>query len=254
MAFAALLLLSACGGGGGGGGTGGGVGGPVLAEREAAAAPPGFVIRFVYFVPAGETLQPQYMSAIERAAVSVQAWLALRLEGRSIRLAGTMVEICRAPQAAAYYSTQSWSRVSQAVAGCIPEFRWNDPAHRWIVYAQVRHQCGDPEFLGGTLSGVSMMPVQDLQGLAGEPAIVDDCGVANAFSGTAGVNRWVGGLAHEMGHALGLEHPAGCAESAPDCDAGSLMWTGYTRYPDTWLRTADLSALALSPFLTSASK
>jgi hypothetical protein len=31
------------------------------------------------------------------------------------------------------------------------------------------------------------------------------------------------------------------------------MWTGYERYPDTWLRAAELATLAASPFVTAAS-
>ena len=35
---------------------------------------------------------------------------------------------------------------------------------------------------------------------------------------TSSLGRWIGGLAHELGHALGLLHPPGCEEGLASCD------------------------------------
>ena len=64
-----------------------------------------------------------------------------------------------------------------------------------------------------------------------------------------GSHGWIGGLAHELGHAFGLPHPPGCDEGWNGCDADALMWAGYAYdYPDTYLTEADKLTLLGSPF------
>jgi hypothetical protein len=210
-------------------------------------------VRFVYFHPADVSVHAAYRSAIESAASSIQGWYAAQLNGYSVRLASPVVETCQGRQPGSYYATQSWSRVAAAVKDCIPEFAWDDPAHRWVIYSDVRHQCGDKENLGATGRGVTILPVQDLQGISGESGITDDCGAAISYVGPAGINRWIGGLGHELGHALGLSHPAGCEQADAGCDAKSLMWVGYMDYPDIELRNEERAVLKSSPFVVPLS-
>lgn len=248
QALLASALLSACGGGGNSGGE---AGSSSSAEQQDAGSNKKKTVRFVYFYPADNDAHAAYKSAIEHAAVSIQSWYAQRLEGKSIRLASPAVETCQGRQPGSYYATQSWSRVAAAVKDCIPEFAWNDSAHRWVVYADVRHQCGDRENLGASAQGVVILPAQDLQGISGEEVITDACGAAIPYVGAAGLNRWIGGLGHELGHALGLPHPAGCEQGASECDAGSLMWLGYVNFPHVELRDAERATLKASPFIVS---
>ena len=56
-----------------------------------------------------------------------------------------------------------------------------------------------------------------------------------------------GGLGHELGHALGLPHPAGCDAQQASCDAQDLMWLGYTAFPQTAWNAPDRALLAQNP-------
>ena len=81
---------------------------------------------------------------------------------------------------------------------------------------------------------MAVLPAHDLRGLVGlEPL---------------GVNRWIGGLGHELGHAFGLRHPPACEMS---CPFGPLMGLGYLTYPDAFLLPEDKAILNASPFFTA---
>jgi hypothetical protein len=120
-----------------------------------------------------------------------------------------------------------------------------DPNNIWVFYIDSDPACGQ---VTGATSGVAVLPANDLRGLAGEPNI-PPC--PDDLPDTAGVCRWVGGLGHELGHALGLPHPAACEDSDPTtiCPSDALLWLGYITYPNTYLLDEDKAILRSSPFL-----
>lgn len=96
----------------------------------------------------------------------------------------------------------------------------------WVIYADARHACDAPDRIGAGAAHTTIMPIQDLQGMAGKTFITHGRGDANNMTGPAGVSRWIGSLPHEFGHAIGLPHPPGCEASSRGCDENAFMWTG----------------------------
>jgi hypothetical protein len=118
-----------------------------------------------------------------------------------------------------------------------------DPNDVWVYYIDAAPNCG--ALYGGAL-GVAVLPANDLRGLVGEPTIDLCTGAVEPDQGTC---RWVGGLGHELGHALGLPHPPGCETGDPSCPIRALMWMGYLTYPDAFLTVADQAILEASPLI-----
>ncbi len=220
-----------------------------MCHQFAFAAPP-LTIRFIYFVPSDKAVRLDFQQGVENAATSLQGWYPGQLGGKTITLNSPISEVCRGTAPADYFSTSSYSRVFNAVKACVPELQYNDPQYRYVIYADVRHACNAPERLGAGGSGVTIMPIQDLEGLSAQPIIIDDCGESDRFVGTSGVNRWIGGLGHELGHALGLPHPPGCDAGLSSCDQNALMWAGYASYPNTFLRADEKPVLFATPFFS----
>lgn len=210
-------------------------------------------VRFVYAHPADRPFRQEYADSLARAIPPVQAYYQKWI-GRTFSVPRG-VESCTLPGPASDYSTGTWGKVATRLRGCVPLYDYDGqqnipgtPPTDWIVYADVDHACGDPDRLGGGLHGLAMMPARDLEGLIGHN-VPDDCGVMYADDG---VQRWYGGLAHELGHSLGLDHEATCKASggsSPDCDVSALMWAGYTNFPAARLLPQEVAFFRTSPFL-----
>ena len=128
---------------------------------------------------------------------------------------------------------------SLADAAQLLDAHFNDPLRCWVLYIDAEHDPG--QAVGGT-SGIALLPRHDLLGLIGQ----------SIFAGEEAISRWYGGLAHELGHALGLPHPAPCETNPHHIDCESLMMYGFRRYPKTRLLREDLERLRRSPFFSGA--
>jgi hypothetical protein len=221
-----------------------------FAAKSGAHAP---VVHIVYLVPADVRVRRDYVQNFRDAAVNLQTWYSDALGiGETFTLANPTVEVYRTDRTAAAYTTtpvpgadQSlwfWFNATEdgfaATGGA-----FNDEDDVWVFYIDALPGCG--QVTGGAAS-VALLPANDLRGLAGEPTINPCTGQVEP---TLGPCRWVGGLGHELGHALGLPHPAGCESGSPDCPSNALMWLGYLTYPNTFLTATDQAILGQSAFI-----
>jgi hypothetical protein len=225
------------------------LGGALGSATGAAAGPPDGadrprLTRFVYLVPADRPVRDEFVAAIDGGARQLQSWFAGQLGGPTFRTSSNPVEVCRSGRPAADFAVHPWSQVTAELSVCVP-WQYDDPHFRWVVYADVPSACGDPQRIGGTRRGVTILGEQELQGLAGAVETIDPCGVV----ATDPAGRWIGGLGHEFGHSLGLPHSEGCDDGLPWCDTDSIMWTGYVEWPATYLGESEREALADNPFL-----
>ena len=202
-------------------------------------------VRFVYVRPSDRPFRADSLSAIKTAALNVQSWYASQLSGKTFSIEGGAVTTCTLPQPASFYAVDSWSKVTSDIQSCQPVTS-GSAITTWVLYADVNHSCNAAGRLGASLPGLTILPAQDILGVSGLP-VVNECGDAN----TAPLNRWYGGLGHEMGHAFGLPHPPTCDATGggPTCDTKALMWAGYADYPNTYFRSDEKTILYGSPFI-----
>ena len=212
------------------------------------------VVRVLYAVPSDREFRSDYSQAIRRAMEHVRWWYQQQLDGLTFSLNSPVPEKCRMSQPHDFYARYSWQRVLDGVQHCAPVEGFTSETV-WVIYPDVDTECsptgsaGDGRDGYGELGrggpGLTMLSADDLEGLS-EPGDYIYCG-EGPYPGPLG--RWIGGLAHELGHSLGLAHPPGCDEGLASCDYASLMHLGYVAYPATYLRDDEKATLRDSPFI-----
>jgi hypothetical protein len=198
-------------------------------------------VRVVYAIPQDRAFRPDYAGAVQNAMVSLQVWYKQQLGGRTFALFSAQPEVCRLPNTGAYYPGGTYTKLLNDVQSCLPIRAATTTA--WVLYADIEDACNDPGRLGVGSLGLTLLGSQDLHGLVGE-RVIDGCGVEFRF----GIGRYIGGAGHELGHVFGLSHPPGCDAGLPTCDTLALMWSGYSLYPNTYLRADEKLILQTSPF------
>ncbi len=208
-------------------------------------------VRVLYAVPSDRETRTDHSEGIARAATEIQSWFGEQLGGLTFALHGDLPQHCKMSEPAAFYGRHSWQKIIDSVQHCAP-VKEGDTTFVWAVYADVLHECGPKEEgyneLGGLSRGLTILGRWDLDGLVGEDGDVGNpCWLED--SPNQPIGRFMGGLAHELGHAFGLPHPPGCDEGLPTCDTWALMFAGYAIFPDADLRADDKERLIRSRFI-----
>jgi hypothetical protein len=218
------------------------------------AAAPAASVDVIYLVPADRPIRSDYQTVLDKANRHLQAWFATATSnGTTYDTGPATVRPLITLHPAAWYSTNRsgadrqywfWRNVIND-GNAVAAGSFNDPGHRFIYYIDSDRDCDQ---VTGATDGIAVMPKDDLRGLNNgeQPA---RCGPGNDPT-----CRWVGGMGHEVGHALTLPHPPGCDDVPQQgCDYGAIMWAGLYAYPNTYLRQSDKAALASGGFFGSHS-
>ncbi len=204
------------------------------------ALPPSQVpVRIIYAAPSDLEFREDYSAAIRLATEDLKAWYATQLGGATFALSSPVPELCRMGKPEHYYQAgDTWGKVVTDTRHCA--LRLGKSAK--VVYADITEACGGQTKLGQAVDGLTILHHADLEGLVDPDFLY--CG-----GHWGGKNRTIGGLGHELGHALGLPHPPGCEDGLPSCPEDALMWHGFVDYPDTYLTVDEQDLLKDSQYI-----
>jgi hypothetical protein len=201
-------------GGTGGSGTGGSAGTTTPAEQT---------VRVFWLKPSDVAYDQAYPDGIAAVMLEVQEYYRLEL-GVTFALNSPVVETIDGDQPADWYTTtpiywpddSTWWTVTNMDVEIQTKLGLGAPDDRWLCVAEISAQGVG----GGSLGWVSLAR-EDADGAAGNRA--------------EPMSRWYGGMAHELGHALGL----------PDSTStdGTPMSASFYSYPDCHFTEAQKNAI-----------
>lgn len=216
------------------------------------------ITSFAYLYPTDRPERERYRNAIEMAARSVRNWYKSQLYGQTtFSVTDPIVDVIALDHPAVHYRRARggedfefdfWHNVFDEAREKTGAFV-GDRSRAWIFYVDADPASGQRG--GAGLPSIAILPANDLRGLCCEN--IQEADGRPTPNLPYGVERWIGGLGHEIGHAFGLAHPPGCDDGSQTCDEGALMWAGfYDGYPKaTYLREDEKAFLLATPFFSS---
>ncbi|MFI5890147.1 RICIN domain-containing protein [Actinoplanes sp. NPDC051513] len=185
-------------------------------------------VRVFWLRPSDVPFDQRYPDGI--AAVLAEAQRYYRQElGRTFALNNPVVEVVTGDQVRSWYENtpncgeKYWWTVCNMQTELRRKFGLGAPDSRWINVGEISAE-GDGAGGGGG-NGWVILSGHDADGAAG-------------INGA--MNRWYGGMVHELGHALGL----------PDSSStdGTPMSASFYNYPNTHFSTAQKSQILSGPY------
>lgn len=188
------------------------------------------IIRVAYLIPSDKSFNKKFYSNLNKAMTSLQKTYLEDVEGAfTFKLSYYNLKKDSLFFQGDKSDGEFWGR-SLTEGFSVTGGFFNDPNNRWIYFIDAKPLPN--QYIGGT-SGVALLADGDV------------LGISQQLNG-----RWVGGLGHEMGHALTLPHPFDCP-GASHCIT-DLMYLGYLIYPSNstgrvGLTLSDVTTLRRSP-------
>jgi hypothetical protein len=211
-------------------------------------------VRVVYVVPSDREVRAEYREAIDIAGRDLQSFYQRQMgDGRTFTLDPTGILILQSTHDSGWFTTNEpagfntlYRNVRMDVEDMLgrPRGSLHAGPDVWLIYVDAFPLCGQCGGCGG--GRVAVIARGDLRGLVGDE-YVPTCPTDRDPNRRC---RFIGGLGHELGHAMGLPHPPGCDAGSPTCDRNALMWSGYGAYPGTYLRADEKATLAATPYLS----
>lgn len=198
--------------------------------KQVIIPPANLSVRVFLITPIDRSFNKNYYDVLKTTALNIQTYYKNQLGGRTFTLNNPVIDTLTGLHSYSWYNSDNGSNIS----GTDPRFYGyyntlyeisklvsiNTNLYTYIFYVAAPGG-------GAGSTGQAALGDQDLDGLLSE--------INNP------VKRWIGGSAHEWGHAFGLPHPANQLPTA-------LMWTGYTIYPNCILQQTDKDLLNSNKF------
>lgn len=192
-------------------------------------------VRMIYLVSSNKSPNQDFAKAIEANLRNIQAWYGNQLKGFTFNLHPEGVKVFKVDVDSNYFKNTpngpykaEWGFTNcEAMAKRFSGARFSDPTTIWIVYSDSN------DWVGRGGGGFTCMPEEDLYGLIGKNTT------------NLNINRWIGGAAHELGHAFGLPHPNNHVQT----NKALMSFGWHSDYPaNTFLLEEDIVKLRSSPF------
>ncbi|KJK50671.1 hypothetical protein UK23_09770 [Lentzea aerocolonigenes] len=199
-----------------------------LPAGAVAAAPPEKTVRVYWLRPHDVQYDQRYPDGIAKVVQEAQRYYEREL-GKTFKLNSPVVEVVTGDHNRSWYENtpnggdRYWWAVFNMQQELLRKMNLRDPDRRWLNVGEISAE--GPGAGGGGGNGWVILSGHDADGAAG-------------INGP--MNRWYGGMVHELGHAFGL----------PDSSFtdGTPMSASFYNYPNTHFNEQQKNAIRNGPY------